>query len=87
MVNITKGDSMSIALTIQLFLKNKYIINCYWYYINMMTFIVVFFYIAYLKAFYLPHLLLINIINEVIFRNKKISIPLLKLIFFYIKLE
>ncbi len=29
MVNITKGDSMSVALTIQLFLKNKYIINCY----------------------------------------------------------
>lgn len=71
MVNITKGDSMSVALTIQLFLKNKYIINCYWYYINMMTFIVVFFYIAYLKTFYLPHLLLIKSINKVIFRNKK----------------
>ena len=71
MVNITKGDSMSIALTSQLFLKNKYIINCYWYYINMMTFIVVFFYIAYLKAFYLPQLLLIKSINKVIFRNKK----------------
>ena len=51
MVNITKGDSMSVALTIQLFLKNKYIITCYWYYINMMTFIVVFFYIVYLKIF------------------------------------
>lgn len=51
MVNITKGDSMSVALTIQLFLKNKYIITCYWYYINMMTFIVVFFYIVYLKVF------------------------------------
>lgn len=37
----------------------------------MMTFIVVFFYIAYLKAFYLPHLLLIKSINKVIFRNKK----------------
>lgn len=71
MVNITKGDSMSIALTIQLFLKNKYIINCYWYYINMMTFIVVFFYIVYLKAFYLSHLLLIKSINKVIFRKKK----------------
>ncbi len=87
MVNITKGDSMSVALTIQLFLKNKYIINCYWYYINMMTFIVVFFYIVYLKAFYLPHLLLIKGINKVIFRNKKVSIPLLKLILFYIKFE